>query len=232
MSTAIFSIFPFFLFFFPFTTISASSPSYLLSLSFPSFLFHGIRRRGSKLKRTIASKRVFVRHSNSSANIYIYIIYSIYTSFSLSLGGHSTKVRHCHATTLFESSRARTGEKAKKEELVRLSVCLVIIVGSESWWILVPRVLFVYPYTMRHGKYFDETIFFSFYTAIGILLLRGGIYIYIYTRFRNRWHAMMKVYFVVAYYLSSTYWIVENDSRRTGKYFKIALDAVRSDFRR
>lgn len=162
MSTAIFSIFPFFLFFFPFTTISASSPSYLLSLSFPSFLFHGIRRRGSKLKRTIASKRVFVRHSNSSANIYIYIIYSIYTSFSLSLGGHSTKVRHCHATTLFESSRARTGEKAKKEELVRLSVCLVIIVGSESWWILVPRVLFVYPYTMRHGKYFDETIFFFF----------------------------------------------------------------------
>lgn len=81
-------------------------------------------------------------------------------SFSLSLGGHSTKVRHCHATTLFESSRARTGEKAKKEELVRLSVCLVIIAGSESWWILVPRVLFVYPYTMRHGKYFDETFFF------------------------------------------------------------------------
>lgn len=36
----------------------------------------------------------------------------------------------------------------------------------------------MYPYTMRHGKYFDETIFFSFYTAIGILLLRGGIYIY------------------------------------------------------
>lgn len=39
----------------------------------------------------------------------------------------------------------------------------------------------MYPYTMRHGKYFDETFFFSFYTAIGILLLRGGIYIYIYS---------------------------------------------------
>lgn len=147
--------FLFFSLFSPFTTISASSssPSYLLSPFFSTTFDDG--RRGSKLKLTIET-RIFVRHSNSSANIY-----SICPSFSLSLGGHSTKVRHCHATTLFESSRARTGEKAKKEELVRLSVCLVIIVGSESWWILVPRVLFVYPYTMRHGKYFDETFFLS-----------------------------------------------------------------------
>lgn len=219
MSTAIFSIFPFFFssFFSPFTTtsVSSSSQSYLLSLFFPlSFPRHSTTdEEAAELKRTIASKRVFVRHSNSSANIYIYIC----PSFSLSLGGHSTKVRHCHATTLFESSRARTGEKAKKEELVRLSVCLVIIVGSESWWILVPRVLFVYPYTMRHGKYFDET-FFSFYRAIGIVLLRGG-----YTRFRNRWHVMMKVYFAVAYYLSSTYWLVLEPSRDEREYFNVLV---------
>lgn len=230
MSTAIFSIFPFFLFFF-FHLPRFQPPRRLISFPFPSLPFFSTAFDEEAASWSAQSRRNASLYVTAiRLQIYIYIIYSIYTSFSLSLGGHSTKVRHCHATTLFESSRARTGEKAKKEELVRLSVCLVIIVGSESWWILVPRVLFVYPYTMRHGKYFDETIFFSFYTAIGILLLRGGIYIY--TRFRNRWHVMMKVYFVVAYYLSSTYWIVENDSRRTGKYFKIALDAVRSDFRR
>lgn len=156
MSTAIFFIFPFFFSpFFPhLPRFQPPLPRRLISfpLSFPRHSTTGEEAASWSSQ----SKRVFVRHSNSSANIY-----SICPSFSLSLGGHSTKVRHCHATTLFESSRARTGEKAKKEELVRLSVCLVIIVGSESWWILVPRVLFVYPYTMRHGKYFDETFFLS-----------------------------------------------------------------------
>lgn len=157
MSTAIFSIFPFFFSpFFPhLPRFQPPLPRRLIS--FPlSFLSRHSTTGEEAASWSSQSKRVFVRHSNSSANIY-----SICPSFSLSLGGHSTKVRHCHATTLFESSRARTGEKAKKEELVRLSVCLVIIVGSESWWILVPRVLFVYPYTMRHGKYFDETFFLS-----------------------------------------------------------------------
>lgn len=166
MSTAIFSIFPFSLSFFlsSFSTISASSSPVVLSpLPFLPLFFSTRFDEGRRLWK----KRQQVEAHNRNASLYvtairlqIYIYMCVCVSFSLSLGGHSTKVRHCHATTLFESSRARTGEKAKKEELVRLSVCLVIIAGSESWWILVPRVLFVYPYTMRHGKYFDETFFF------------------------------------------------------------------------
>lgn len=162
MSTAIFSIFPFFLFFF-FHLPRFQPPLRLISFPFSSFPFFSTAFDEEAASWSAQSRRNASLYVTAiRLQIYIYIIYSIYTSFSLSLGGHSTKVRHCHATTLFESSRARTGEKAKKEELVRLSVCLVIIVGSESWWILVPRVLFVYPYTMRHGKYFDETIFFFF----------------------------------------------------------------------
>lgn len=219
MSTAIFSIFPFFFppFFPHLPRLQPPLPRSLISFPFSSpFLFHIRIRRRTKRQRSWSAQSLRNASLYVTAirlQIYIYIC----PSFSLSLGGHSTKVRHCHATTLFESSRARTGEKAKKEELVRLSVCLVIIVGSESWWILVPRVLFVYPYTMRHGKYFDET-FFSFYRAIGIVLLRGG-----YTRFRNRWHVMMKVYFAVAYYLSSTYWLVLEPSRDEREYFNVLV---------
>lgn len=122
MSTAIFSIFPFFLFFFPFTTISASSPSYLLSLSFPSFLFHGIRRRGSKLKRTIASKRVFVRHSNSSANIYIYNIQYIYIilSFSRRSFNESTSLSRDHIVRELSSTNRGKSEEGGACSFVRL----------------------------------------------------------------------------------------------------------------
>lgn len=109
-------------FFSPFTTTSASSSSqsYLLSLFFPlSFPRHSTTdEEAAELKRTIASKRVFVRHSNSSANIYIYM--SVFLSFSWRSFNESTSLSRDHIVRELSSTNRGKSEEGGACSFVRL----------------------------------------------------------------------------------------------------------------